>query len=110
MLVREIASSERPRERIVENGVQSLSNSELIAVILGTGSLGESVLDLSSRLVVDGLEELERMSLSELVMIKGVGVAKACQILSVFEIGRRFKVSSSKGKVIKSAKDVYESF
>ena len=108
MLVKEIALEERPRERIVGSGVGVLSNAELIAVILGSGSFSESVISLSSRLVVDGLEGLEGLSLKELMKVKGVGVAKACQVLALFEISRRFKVSKVSGKVIKCAKDVYD--
>lgn len=90
-LIKDFPQDERPRERFVQNGPQSLSNHELIAILLGTGTKEESVLQLSNRLLTqfEGLRLLKDASLDEITAIKGIGAAKAIQLLSAVEIGRR---------------------
>lgn len=106
MFIREIGLDERPREKLMRDGVKSLSSSELLALILRTGSRFESVVDLSRRLINSfGLERLGVCSLSELQSIKGVGLAKACQIVALFELAER-RVKPVKS-TIKSPRDVF---
>ena len=90
--VREMPSEERPRERLAAYGARHLSNTELIAILLRTGSAGENVISQSSRLLsrFDGLRGLGKASFSELCAERGLSEAKACQILSALELGRRF--------------------
>ncbi|CAM3458070.1 RadC family protein [Cytobacillus oceanisediminis] len=90
-LIKDFPQDERPRERFVQNGPQSLSNHELIAILLRTGTKEESVLQLSNRLLTkfEGLRLLKDASLDEITAIKGIGAAKAIQLLSAVEIGRR---------------------
>lgn len=90
--IREMPTGERPRERLAEYGSKHLSNTELIAILLRTGSAGENVLSLSSRLLTrfDGLSGLGRAAFAELCSEKGLSEAKACQLLAAFELGRRF--------------------
>ncbi|MGE0792581.1 MAG: DNA repair protein RadC [Candidatus Woesearchaeota archaeon] len=107
MLIREIISNERPREKLERYGVSSLTNTELLAIILQTGTKGESVLELSSRLTSQGLEKLNSLSLNELKQIKGIGIGKASQILSLFELNKRISFTKNETKPIKSAKDVF---
>ncbi len=90
--VREMPTGERPRERLVEYGSKHLSNTELVAILLRTGSAGENVISLSSRLLTrfGGLAGLGKAALAELCGEKGLSEAKACQLLAALELGRRF--------------------
>jgi DNA repair protein RadC len=91
MMIRDFPQDERPRERFVTNGPQSLSNHELVAILLRTGTSQESVLQLSNRLLThfEGLRLLKSASLEEITAIKGIGNAKAIQVLAAIELGRR---------------------
>ena len=90
--VRDMPSEERPRERLAAYGARQLSNTELIAILLRTGSAGENVISQSSRLLsrFDGLRGLGKATFTELCAERGLSEAKACQILSALELGRRF--------------------
>ena len=94
--ITDFAEAERPRERLLHYGAEALSTSEVIAILLGTGSRGENVLDLATRLMVEfgGLGGLARATLSELSAIKGVGEAKAAQLKAGLEIGRRLLIAA----------------
>ena len=76
---------------LFNSGPESLSNHELIAIMLRTGTKNESVLQLSNRLLThfEGLRLLKDASLEEITAIKGIGTAKAIQLLAAVEIGRR---------------------
>lgn len=92
-----------------KQGVSVLSDAELLAVILQKGTREENVIDMSHRLISKyGIDKLSSCSLSELQEIKGIGKAKATQILALFEFNKRHNISKQNGKQIKSAKDVYE--
>ncbi|MDQ0882926.1 DNA repair protein RadC [Peribacillus sp. V2I11] len=108
MLIRDYPKEERPRERFLQDGPQSLSNQELLALLLRTGSREESVLQLSSRLInsFKGLRLLKEASVEELTMIKGIGEAKAIQILASVELGRRISNLNDQDRyVIRSPED-----
>ena len=106
MIIREFDLSERPREKLKLNGVKCLSDSELLALILRTGFKDENVVDLSRRLLnTFGLGELSSCSLNELCSVKGIGFAKACQILALFELAER-KVRPS-NFIVRSPRDVF---
>lgn len=91
LMIRDFPKDERPRERFIQNGPESLSNHELIALMLRTGTRNESVLQLANRLLThfDGLRMLKDATLNEITSIKGIGKAKAIQILASVELGRR---------------------
>ena len=91
LMIRDFPQDERPRERFIQNGPKSLANHELVAILLGTGTKDESVLQLSNRLLThfDGLRLLKDASLDEMTSIKGIGTAKAIQLLAAVELGRR---------------------
>lgn len=93
--VRDLPKSERPRERLKEHGPGSLSEHELLAIILGSGSLGESVVVTSQKLLscFGSLNKVVEASLEELQKIKGIGPAKATQLLACFEIAKRVNKS-----------------
>ncbi len=89
--VKELPQEERPRERLVRHGASVLGDRELLAVILGTGSSGQNVLELSSLLLKDGWQALTRRPAQELLQIKGLGQAKVALLLAALEIGNRVR-------------------
>ncbi|MEL3974386.1 DNA repair protein RadC [Rossellomorea oryzaecorticis] len=91
LMIRDFPQDERPRERLIQSGAASLSNQELLAILLRTGTKAESVLQLSNRLLTsfDGLNLLKDASLEEITKTKGIGLAKAVQIMAAVELGRR---------------------
>lgn len=101
MKIQNMVVSERPRERLQNQGIQTLSNSDLLAIVLQSGYKDESALVLGGRVmsILDhGLQDLGQVTYEELVAIKGIGPAKACQILSAVELGRR--VSLEKRQIL----------
>ncbi|WP_448587413.1 RadC family protein [Thermocrinis sp.] len=92
----------RPREKLSRLGAEALSEEELVAIILGSGSKGEDVMSLAKKVVELGWERIGSMTVEQLVNeVKGLGIAKACQIKAVVEISKRindpygsFKISS----------------
>ncbi|MBP2240584.1 DNA repair protein RadC [Cytobacillus eiseniae] len=108
LMIRDFPQDERPRERFIQNGPQSLSTHELIAILLRTGTKDESVLQLANRLIThfEGLRLLKDASLDEITSIKGIGKAKAIQLLAAVEIGRRIaNLSFDERYVIRSPED-----
>lgn len=103
----QISKENLPRERMESQGSQALSDSELLAILLKTGTKGENILSLSQKLVAFGLSELGKQSLNELQKFRGVGKAKASQILALFELIKRYQISKTFGKPITCAKDVF---
>ena len=107
--IRDLPQGERPRERLREFGPKSLSNTELIAILLRTGLPGENVLALSSRLLArfDGLAGLGRVSFAELCAERGLSEAKSSQLMAALELGRRFvSLAPQERAVINSPQDV----
>jgi DNA repair protein RadC len=98
--IKELPVQERPRERLSRLGPGALSTAELLAIVLRTGGGGESALSLAGRLLADagGIAGLARVSLSQLVAVKGVGVAKAAQVQSALELGRRLMLAAPEEK------------
>lgn len=90
-LIRDLPASERPRERLKAVGAEKLSNAELLAIILRTGTPSESVLNLATRLLArfDGLGGLARGGFNELCAQRGMGEAKTSQIKAALELGKR---------------------
>ena len=92
--MKELPESQQPYEKFLSHGAESLSDAELLAVILRTGTKGVSVLSLCNKVLGMGRERnilnLERLTLSELKKIPGIGQVKAEQIKCVAEISRRF--------------------
>lgn len=110
--VRDLPRSERPRERLQRLGAENLSVQELLAVVLGRGIANESVLITSQRLLdkfktVRGIAEATS---EELLQVRGIGLAKACQIKAAFELSNRLSASSDnrKNNAISSPEDVYK--
>ncbi|MEK6913814.1 MAG: DNA repair protein RadC [Nanoarchaeota archaeon] len=108
MRIKDISKEGRPRERFLKYGVEALSDAELFAILLRTGSKGENVIDMSNKLIAQyGLDKLFECSLKELEKIKGIGPSKAMQILTIAEIQKRINNSKNPVKKISCAKDVF---
>lgn len=109
LMIREMAPDERPRERMMHAGAHSLSNSELLAILMNTGMRGEPVTAMAQRLLTDagGLAGLIRMDLVEIAGVKGIGPAKASKIKAAIELGRRIAALSAEERPrIESPEDV----
>lgn len=105
------AEADRPREKLLLKGRQTLSDAELIAILLGSGSRKESAVSLAQRLLqsVDhNLHELGKKSRSDLEKLHGIGVAKAVTIIAALELGRRRQLSPLQERPqVRSSKDAY---
>lgn len=111
MKIRDLPDSSKPRERFLKHGVEALSDAELFAIILRTGTINENVIDMSNRLLKEhGLNNLFDCSLKELQKIKGIGPSKAMQILAMSELGKRQSQAKNPIKKITQAKDVFDLF
>lgn len=91
MKIKEMNMSEMPRERLLNYGAKSLSNSELLAILINTGRKGFSSIDISNELLgkYSNLIELKRVSINELTNIKGIGLKKAITLKAMFELAER---------------------
>ena len=89
--IKDIEKIDRPRERLINNGVESLSNEELLAIILKTGTHEVSAKELANIIIkeLDGIKNLNNINYEKLKTIKGIGIAKACEILASIELGKR---------------------
>ena len=91
MKIKDIPFNERPREKLIKYGKENLSDSELLAILLKTGTKGESVLELAIRVLkkLGSLENLKDVSFDNLKTIKGIGDAKALELLVLSELSKR---------------------
>lgn len=108
LMIRDVHVSDRPRERLVRQGATSLSNQELIAILLRTGTKQESVLHLANRVLnyFEQIQELKNASIEEITAVKGIGQAKAVQLLAAVELGKRLSQQKTDDKfTIRSPKD-----
>lgn len=106
--IKEWAVEDRPREKMLVNGVRALSEAELVAILIGSGNSDESAVELSRRIlasVANNLNELGKKTIADLQKFKGIGEAKAITIMAALELGRRRKESdpTEKPKISTSA-------
>jgi DNA repair protein RadC len=103
---------DRPREKLVLKGKIALSDAELVAILIGSGNRDESAVALSQRIlasVENNLNELGRLSISELIKFKGIGEAKAISIIAALELGRRRRAEDAlERKKVTSSNSVFE--
>lgn len=95
------AEDDRPREKLMLKGRKSLSDAELLAILIGSGTKEKSAVDLSQELLNESnnnLKEFSKKSINELCKIKGIGIAKALTIMAALELGRRRKDSTDTQK------------
>lgn len=110
-LIKEMPSETRPRERMLAQGAEALSNEELLAILLRTGRKDLSVIELSKNVLyhLESIEDLKRLSVEELLLIKGIKVAKATTVCAAIELGKRLaRATPAKKKSIRSPRDVYD--
>ncbi|MDA9555183.1 DNA repair protein RadC [Pelobium sp.] len=105
------AEEDRPREKLSTQGRRALTDAELIAILIGSGSTTESAVDLSKRILhscKNDLNLLAKLSIQELSKFKGIGEAKAISIIAALELGRRRKEEQTQDlDKITSSKDIY---
>ena len=114
ILIRELPSEERPRERLVKYGAKNLSSEDLIAIILKTGTKEYSSRYLAREILkkVKDISELKNLNLSALIKINGIGAVKAIELLAAIELGRRVynEVNLDNNLKCNSASKVYKYF
>lgn len=110
--IRHWAEEDRPREKLVLKGKSSLSNAEILAILIGSGNRDESAVELSQRILNNcnnSLNILSGLSLNDLKKFKGIGDAKALNIIAALELGRRRRSSEAlEQKTITKSKDAFE--
>ncbi|HBY57385.1 MAG TPA: hypothetical protein DEG96_05930 [Candidatus Atribacteria bacterium] len=110
--IKDWPSTDRPREKLLRNGEHTLSNSELLAILVRNGSKGESAIDLARRILhkFKTFRNMSHSDISQWKEIKGMGIAKIAQIKSAIEIGRRFREDEKleENSSIESSRDVAE--
>lgn len=114
LTIREWAEDDRPREKLLNKGASALSDAELLAILVSSGNKEESAVELCKRILSDNhnnLNELARLSISDLEKYKGIGEAKAISIVAAMEIGKRRKTSDALDrKKITQSSDLFELF
>lgn len=109
--LKDLPLPERPRERLKKFGPNALNNSELLAIIIGTGTKGENVINLANRLLKEfDLRTLSETNVGELMKILGIGEAKACQIVASFELSKRLGGYNEKSVYLKNSEEVARLF
>ncbi len=109
-MIKDIPLNNRPVERLIRYGGSSLSDSEVLAIILKSGTKNESVLDLANNIInkYGSISNLKNININTLKNIKGIGEKKAASILAALELGRRVYLKEEKEKVIlKNAEDIF---
>src|ERR1035437_5065255 len=115
LTIRDWAEADRPREKMLRKGAQSLSDAELLAILIAIGNKNETAVELARRILHDchdNLNELAQLSIADLCKrFKGIGEAKAITIMAALEIGKRHKTSEIlERKKITSSKDLFDLF
>lgn len=112
--IKDIPKEERPRERLIKYGTGNLSNEELLAILLKTGTRDKSAKDLAANLLIKlgSIKSLDDMNYYSLSQIKGIGQAKACTILTAIELGKRINndINSLQDIIVNSSVMVYKYF
>ena len=111
LTIKEWAEDDRPREKLMLKGKQALSDAELLAILLATGTKNESAVQLAQRILSayqNNLHEIAKLSVNDLQKFKGIGEAKAITIVAALELGRRKKETETvKYDVVKTSADAY---
>jgi DNA repair protein RadC len=100
--IQELPDEDRPREKLMKQGASALSESELVAILLRTGTVGANAVDVARELLLryQSLTALSRCGAKELSGVKGIGLAKALQLAAAFELGKRLaQESPARGKL-----------
>lgn len=108
-VLKEMTSMEKPREKLFYFGPQSLSDYELLAILLRTGTKNKSVIDLSIEILkqLKSINDLQNITLEELLSYKGIGKTKAIELLATIELGKRMNNYQKNKYYIKNTKEAY---
>ncbi|MCD7949349.1 MAG: DNA repair protein RadC [Erysipelotrichaceae bacterium] len=108
-MIKNLPIEENPREKALSQGIESLSNVELLALILRTGNKEESVLQLAQRLLneIGGFQQLRQITYAKLISLKGINKAKAIAILSIIEIAKRLKEIPQSDVILQTPEDIF---
>lgn len=111
--IKQWATDDRPREKLLLKGADALSNSELIAILIGSGTTKKSAVDVAKELLTrskDDINELAKLSLKDLMKTNGIGEARAVTIAAALELGRRRQAVESLKKSVKTSSDIAQFF
>ena len=112
--IKDLPLDERPREKVLRNGVGTLSKSELLAILIGSGNAEVSAVELMKKVLAacgDSIAELAKLSVDDLCAFKGIGPAKAVTIVAACELWKRRRLDEQNEPMrIRSSVDVYEYF
>ena len=110
--IKDWKDDDKPREKMLSKGKEVVSDAELVAILIGSGSRSESAVELSKRIlshVDNNLNNLARLTFEQLVQFKGIGQAKAVSIITALELGRRRRLEQAlKLSKVTSSKEVFE--
>lgn len=110
--LKSLSEDDRPREKLIQMGRQHVSDAELLAIILGSGNLDETAIQLAQRILHEhnnDINAVAKLSVNDLKKFKGVGDAKAVNIVAAFELARRRKnIDTKEDQKISSSKDAFE--
>ena len=113
-IIKDIEACERPRERLLAHGASGLSNAELLAILIGTGSVDENAVDLMRRILADcggSLKQLGRLDVADFCRYKGIGEAKALTLIAACELGkRRLAEGGIERPRIQNSEDIFRYF
>ena len=108
------AEEDRPREKMMQKGAESLTDAELLAILIGSGNTEESAVALMQRVLADcgnDLNQLGKWEVRDFARFKGLGPAKSISIMAALELGKRRKLREHRERTaIRSSKDIYELF
>ncbi len=112
--IKDWADDDKPREKLITKGVSSLSNAELLAILIGSGTKNQSAVDLAKKILYDtenNINILGKKTVKNLMQYKGIGLAKAITVIAALELGKRRKYDETfKQNKITSSKDVFNFF
>lgn len=112
LTITQLSVDDRPREKMMMHGARALSNAELLAILIGSGNVEETAIELSQRILNDADNNFNRLGkydLKELMSYKGIGEAKAITIMAAMELGRRRRVDEMPERpVLNTSQKVYD--
>lgn len=113
LTIKQWAVEDRPREKLLSKGISTLSDAELIAILLATGTKNLSAVDLAKNLLANAennLHQLGKQTIADLKKVNGIGEAKAITIIAALELGKRRKLVDLNRKKISGSSDIFEVF
>lgn len=112
MILKEVPSCERPREKALCEGFDKLSNIELLALLIRSGTKDENAIDIAKKIVycLEDISSLSTMSITELINFKGIGKSKAIEILAAVELGKRININKEKTLSFANPQSIFEYF